>query len=131
MPTDSTVDQMHIQVFETRQQLGEAAATATAAAIGQGLAVKQEVNIVFAAAPSQNEFLAALIRRPLDWSRINAFHMDEYVGFTASRVESFRHYLRAHLLDQLAVHPVFHEIRGEAPVPAEECARYWKRSLVG
>ena len=55
-------------------------------------------NIVFAAAPSQNEFLAGLVAaNEIDWSRVGAFHMDEYLGIDADHPVSFRRYLQEHL----------------------------------
>lgn len=36
---------------------------------------KDTINIVFAAAPSQNEFLSYLNEEDIPWSRINTFHM--------------------------------------------------------
>ena len=42
------------------------------------LSMKEELNVMFAAAPSQNDVLATLVSAPeSDWSRVNAFHMDE------------------------------------------------------
>jgi glucosamine-6-phosphate deaminase len=114
---------MQIQVFETRQQLGEAAAVATAAAINRRLAVSQEVNIVFAAAPSQNEFLAALIRQPLDWNRINAFHMDEYLGLGPDAPQSFGNFLRTAMFDKVPFRSV-HLMNGLAADAPAECERY-------
>ena len=55
-------------------------------------------NVVFAAAPSQNEFLAGLVAADdIDWSRVAAFHMDEYLGIDADHPVSFRRYLQEHL----------------------------------
>lgn len=72
---------MLVRVYKNRSQLGAAAGREAAAAIRALLASKAQVRIVFAAAPSQNEFLAELAAAPdLDWSRITAFHMDEYIG---------------------------------------------------
>lgn len=56
---------------------------------------KAEINMIFAAAPSQNEFLSHLIHsKQIDWSRINAFHMDEYIGIHPEAPQSFGNFLR-------------------------------------
>lgn len=126
--TSKTFERLEAKIFPTRDAMGAAAASFASGLIAAAIAERGEARVIFACAPSQNEFLAALtspaVRDTIDWTKVTAFHMDEYVGFTGSRTESFRHYLRSHLLQQLPTPPAFHEIRGEAAVVAEECARY-------
>jgi glucosamine-6-phosphate deaminase len=60
------------------------------------------VRMAFAAAPSQNEFLAALAANPdIDWSRVTAFQLDDYVGLPAGAPQLFGSFLREHLFDQV------------------------------
>jgi glucosamine-6-phosphate deaminase len=93
-----TVDSLRVQVFEDRAQAGRAAAVGVARAIAARQEAAGRSNIVFAAAPSQNEFLAGLLaHRGIDWSRVDAFHMDEYLGLSADHPASFRRYLQEHL----------------------------------
>ena len=90
------------------------------------LSEKKVARVVFACAPSQNDFLEALLQLSsgrVDWSRVTAFHMDEYVGLGASHPASFRHYLREHLLSHVPMGQ-FHPILGEAPDMELECKRY-------
>ena len=54
-------DLLTVRIFDSRAQMGAAAAEACAAEIRRQLAEKEEINMIFAAAPSQNEFLAALV----------------------------------------------------------------------
>jgi glucosamine-6-phosphate deaminase len=97
-----TVDSLRVVVHEDRARMGRAAAEEVARAIAERLAIAAQTNIVFAAAPSQNEFLAALIAyQGIDWSRVVGFHMDEYLGLGPDHRASFRRYLREHLF-QLA-----------------------------
>ncbi|MBE3583369.1 MAG: glucosamine-6-phosphate deaminase [Limnochordaceae bacterium] len=117
------VDRLTVQIYEDRESLGRAAA----AAVGQlwrQLPGSGPVRMIFAAAPSQNEFLAHLQKQPeVDWGRVVAFHLDEYLGLPASAPQSFHTYLRSHLFD--TVHPgTIHWLNGETTVPAAECARY-------
>src|ERR1700744_936265 len=70
-----------VNVYNDRQNMGEAAAAMAGQKIHELLGQQDFINIIFAAAPSQNEFLSALIKNEsIDWSRVNAFHMDEYIG---------------------------------------------------
>ncbi|HYR56995.1 MAG TPA: glucosamine-6-phosphate deaminase [Chthoniobacteraceae bacterium] len=120
--------QLEVRVFPNRSAMGAAAAQFAAGAIAEACAARGEARVIFASAPSQSDFLDALTspqnRDAIDWRKVTAFHMDEYAGFPASRPESFRHFLRNHLLERLPAPPAFHEIRGEAADPDEECARY-------
>jgi glucosamine-6-phosphate deaminase len=89
------VDQLEIKVFETRQEMGESAAKAVADKIREIQDTKEFVNIIFASAPSQNEFLAALKEeKGIQWEKINAFHMDEYIGIAADAPQNFGYFLK-------------------------------------
>ena len=54
------VDNLDVQVYDTRDSMGEGAAAEAVAYLKQILAEKDEIYMIFAAAPSQNEFLAAV-----------------------------------------------------------------------
>lgn len=115
-------DKLNTFVYDTRLEMGRAAAKAAAAAIRQVLAEKETANVVFAAAPSQNEMLAALAEENVDFSRVNAFHMDEYLGLRPDDPHAFASYLREHIWSKapfrsVSCIPAF--------LPAEEaCAAY-------
>jgi glucosamine-6-phosphate deaminase len=80
--------------------------------------------VVFASAPSQNEFLAELRRTSgIDWPKITAFHLDEYVGVGPDHPASFRRFLVDRLFAHVKV-AAFHGLDGEARDLAAECARY-------
>lgn len=74
-------DELCVKVFSSRDEMGRVAAQEAGAKIKALLKEKSEINIIFAAAPSQNDFIQHLISdKDIAWSRINAFHMDEYIG---------------------------------------------------
>jgi glucosamine-6-phosphate deaminase len=80
--------------------------------------------VIFASAPSQNEFLAALRGDPdMPWGKITAFHLDEYVGIDPEHPASFRRFLQDRLLDHVPVR-AFHGLDGRAADLAAECGRY-------
>jgi len=114
---------MNIQVFDTKQELGRAAALRAAAAIGEALARAGEARVIAATGASQFEFLDALVTtRGIDWGRVDMFHLDEYVGVSDSHPASFRRYLRERIVER--VHPrAFHFLAGDAADPAAECRR--------
>lgn len=112
-----------VRIYDTRRNMGEAAAADVAACIRELLAVKQEIYMIFAAAPSQNEFLAALAATPgIEWNRIHALHMDEYVGLPADAPQGFGNFLRAAIFGQVPFASV--DYIGTESDPDETCRRY-------
>ena len=117
-------DFLNVKVFPTTREMGCAAAGEVAAKIVELLGQKEEVNMIFAAAPSQEAFLESLIADSrIDWTRINAFHMDEYIGLDATAPQSFARFLRDRIFDRVPFRSV-HCLNGKAPDQEAECARY-------
>lgn len=113
-------------IHPDRASMGQAAAEHVVALLSHILTSQARARIIFACAPSQDQFLERLIplsESKVDWSRVTAFHMDEYVGLEASHPANFRSYLREHLLSRIGLGE-FHLIAGEAPDPDAECKRY-------
>ena len=74
-------DKLDIRIYDTRKEMGTAAAADIETAVCDILKTKDCCNMIFAAAPSQNEVLEALAAsEKIDWSRVNAYHMDELNG---------------------------------------------------
>ena len=117
-------DKLAIVVYPDRLSMGRAAASAVSTII-RGLTARDgRTGVIFASAPSQNETLAALRADPaIDWPRVTAFHLDEYVGVSATHPASFRRFLQERLFDHVPV-GAFHGLRGEADDPEAECRRY-------
>jgi glucosamine-6-phosphate deaminase len=117
------VGRLSVEVYADRAAVGLAAGTAVANRMRELLAWQAGVRMIFAAAPSQDELLATLVAAPdVDWSRVTAFHMDEYVGLAPGDPQSFGRYLTTRLFAQVAPGNV-HLIDGSAP-PQQECERY-------
>lgn len=118
------VDQLKVEIYPDREAMGLAAAGAVAQEIRARLENQDRVSIIFASAPSQEEFLAALGLQPdLDWRRVVAFHMDEYVDLPSDAPQNFGRFLRDRLFDRVGPGQV-HYLDGNAPDLDEECARY-------
>jgi glucosamine-6-phosphate deaminase len=91
-----------VHVYPDRVAMGRAAAAAIAGDLRRRLARQSQVRMVFAAAPSQAEMLEALVSEPdIDWRRVTAFHMDEYIGLDAQAPQRFALWLQCHLFDRL------------------------------
>ena len=114
---------MQVSVSRTREEMGEKAAKAAAGMIRKAIAMNRSARIILATGQSQFEFLASLVRQPVDWSRVTVFHLDEYIGMPITHPASFRKYLKERFADQVPNLKKFHYINGEAPDPAAECRR--------
>ncbi|MEG0878872.1 MAG: glucosamine-6-phosphate deaminase [Oscillospiraceae bacterium] len=118
------VDKLSVFRYRTREDMGTNAGYMAAKAIREALDKKETLNIVFAAAPSQNEFLHSLCKNTdIEWARINAFHMDEYVGLVNGQTGSFSGFLANAIFDKVPLKSVNY-INGGAADVEQECARY-------
>jgi glucosamine-6-phosphate deaminase len=117
------VEKLQARVYVDRGALGRAAGEAAAVKLRELLAEKP-VSVIFAAAPSQNEFLGTLVAaKGIDWSQVTAFHMDEYVGLPGTAPQSFGRWLRDRIFDKVKPGKV-HYLDGMAKDAGQECARY-------
>jgi glucosamine-6-phosphate deaminase len=120
---EQTVDRLSIRIYADRKALGAACGSAAAAKFRELLAAKPDVRAIFAAAPSQNETLATLVAAPgIDWSRVTAFHMDEYMGLPPDAPQKFSLFLRRAIFDK--VRPGKVHLIDSSNDPAAECKRY-------
>jgi len=115
---------INIQILANKSALGEAAAACGATAIGSAIQRRGVANIVIATGASQFEMLAALVRRgDVDWSRVTAFHLDEYIAMPPTHPASFRRYLSERFVPHVPGLGAFHFIVGDAPDLAAELRR--------
>jgi glucosamine-6-phosphate deaminase len=114
---------MLVKVFKDRVALGLAAAGQAAAAIRRAIAERGNARIIAATAASQLEFLDALTKAPeIDWSRVEAFHLDEYIGLPVTHPGSFRKMLLEQLVRKTGI-TNYHLLDGDAADPVEVVRR--------
>jgi glucosamine-6-phosphate deaminase len=117
-------DNINVRIYSGRAELGKDAANIAGEQIRRLLETQKYVNIIFAAAPSQNEFLEALREQHgIDWQQVNAFHMDEYIGLPQGASQSFGTFLKERLFKFLPFNSVNY-INGNAHNVSDECKRY-------
>jgi glucosamine-6-phosphate deaminase len=114
---------VRIEIHADKARLGAAAAREGARAIAESIAAGGEATVVLATGASQFEMLDELVAEPLDWSKVTAFHLDEYVGIDANHRASFRRYLRERVSDRLPRLGRFVMIEGDAPDISAEVSR--------
>ena len=113
-----------VKIYDTRAEMGKAAAKDIKDRIACLLKEKAEINMIFAAAPSQNEVLAALVAdKDIEWNRVNAYHMDEYIGLDKDAPQGFGNFLKAHIFG-LAPFKSVNYIDISATDPDAESERY-------
>lgn len=93
MMTTRKVEKMSVHIFDTREEMGKVAAEDAARRINAIIAKNGVANVVFAAAPSQNDLIENLLKADIDWSKVRAFHQDEYVGISAEEPAGFGNFL--------------------------------------
>lgn len=108
---------MAIVISETAEQLGAAAAKQAAEAINKAIAEKGKARIVLSTGASQFTFFQAFIKQAIDWSKVEMFHLDEYVDLPETHIASFRKYLKERFAELVPVGRV-HYVNGEGDVAA-------------
>jgi glucosamine-6-phosphate deaminase len=114
---------MILRIFNDKVALGQAAATQAATAIRGAIAKHGKARIIAATAASQLEFLDALTKAPnIDWTRVEAFHLDEYIGLPVTHPGSFRQMLLEQLVRKTGI-ANYHLLEGDAPDPTQVVRR--------
>ncbi len=122
-------DKLKVNVYENRTLMGEAAARDIKQRIISLLSEKAEINMIFAAAPSQNDVLKALVEdKEIEWNRVNAYHMDEYIGLDKNAPQGFGNFLKAHIFGLVPFKSVNY-IDITTTNPDSEAERYGKLLL--
>ncbi len=111
---------MEIKIYEDKQTMGAAAAHKISKFINQAIKESNAASIILATGASQFEMLDHLVQEDVDWSKVTAFHLDEYIGLPASHPASFRKYLKERFVDRISGLKAFHYINGEDN-PLHEC----------
>jgi glucosamine-6-phosphate deaminase len=109
---------MLLRLFQDKVSLGRSTAEQAATAIRRAIAERGRAGIIAATGVSQLEFLDALTKTPgIDWARVEAFHLDEYIGLPATHPASFRKFLSERLVSKTGMIN-FHWIEGDAADPS-------------
>lgn len=109
---------MIVKIQRNPQELGRAAAAQGARAIRRCIEQRGKARLVFSTGASQFELYKALAQQSIDWAKVEAFHLDEYIGLPLSHKASFRKYLQERFVD--VMHPgVMHFVSTEGNIGDE------------
>ena len=118
------VDKLLVKVYTSREEMGKAAAQDFITAFKRKIGLQSSLRLIFAAAPSQNEFLENLVKsKELPWESVTAFHMDEYLGLENGDPRLFREFLKERIFSKLNFGTV-HYLTPDKEAPLNECRRY-------
>lgn len=105
---------MLLRLFNDKRVLASVAAEQAATAIQRAIAERAHARIIAATGTSQFEFLEALTKTPnIDWTKVEMFHLDEYIGLSIIHVASFRKFLIERLIRKTGITHC-HLLDGEA-----------------
>ena len=108
---------MKISVSDTPEQLGKTAAEEAARVINAAIAAKGTARILLSTGASQFQMFENLIQQPVDWTKVEMFHLDEYVGLPITHIASFRKYLTERFVEKVPLKAAYF-VSGEGDVKA-------------
>jgi glucosamine-6-phosphate deaminase len=108
---------MQVKTYIDRLTMSRAAARRAARALRDAIGARGEARIIAATGASQIDFLEALTATPgIEWTQVEMFHLDEYVGLPIDHPASFRRYLLDRLIKKTGI-VRYHLLDGEADAP--------------
>ena len=124
MTATTQFDQLTVEIYESNQALGASAALSFAKIVTHAVMEHSEAAVILATGNSQLAFIQALHEyHEIPWQQISVFHMDEYLGMSASHSASFAGFMKTRI--EMAFHPkMLYALHGDAPDPLAEMQRY-------
>ncbi|MBP5552543.1 MAG: 6-phosphogluconolactonase [Spirochaetales bacterium] len=121
---------INISVSRTAAENGRKAAIKAAELINKAIAEKGHARIILSTGASQFEMFENLVKQPVQWSKVEMFHLDEYVDLPETHIASFRKYLKERFVN--IVHPgAVHFVGdGDPKQNIEELTRELRKDVV-
>ena len=92
---------MELRICSDSKALGKSAADYIIGLLEEAIAKKGHARILMSTGASQFDTIAALIEKDFDWSKVEMFHLDEYVGIEETHIASFRKYLKEKFISKV------------------------------
>ena len=116
-------DKLRIEIFRETKEMGRASASFVAANLSKAIDEKGSASLIIGTGASQFPFLKEFLLKDLDWTKINLFHLDEYIGISDQHPASFRRFLRERVAQKVNPRYVYY-LNGDATDVAAEIKRY-------
>jgi glucosamine-6-phosphate deaminase len=111
---------MKLIVHNTKEELGLASAKHAASLIGEAIEKQGYARILLSTGASQFPFFTEFVKQPIDWNKVEMFHLDEYVGISENHPASFKRYLLDRFVN--VVHPGYYYLINGEKDPEETIA---------
>jgi glucosamine-6-phosphate deaminase len=106
---------MKIKVLRNPEELGREAAAFCTGIIKQCIAEKGKARIILSTGASQFDTIKELVTAGIDWSKVEMFHLDEYIGLPETHPASFRKYLKERFVNQINLKKAYF-VNGEGDI---------------
>lgn len=123
MRTSFYKDKLKVEIFDHKEEMGEKAASFVAENLNRALKERGHANLILGTGASQYPLLEVLLKKELDWTKINLFHLDEYIGLSDQHPASFRKFLRERVAEKVNPKNVYY-LNGDADDIDDEMRRY-------
>lgn len=92
---------MKLIISKTKEELGKLSAKHASKRIKEAIEKQGYARILLSTGASQFPFFDEFVKEDIDWSRVEMFHLDEYVGITDAHPASFKRYLTDRFVDKV------------------------------
>lgn len=99
---------MKVVISENAEELGKKAAERTAALLNQAIRDQGSARLLLSTGASQFTTLEALVKEDVDWSKVELFHLDEYIGLPDNHPASFVRYLKERFVEKIGTMKALH-----------------------
>ena len=118
-------DKLKVEIFSEKEDMGKDAASFVAGKLNQAIKDIGCANLILGTGASQYPLIEFLLKQELDWTKINLFHLDEYIGISDQHPASFRKFLKERVADKVNPKNVYY-LKGDADDIVDEIRRYEK-----
>lgn len=106
---------MKVRILKNSEKLGKEAAAYSAEIINRCIAQKGKARIVLSTGASQFDTIKALVEMDIDWSKVEMFHLDEYINLSETHPASFRKYLKERFVSKVNLKQAYF-VNGEGDI---------------
>lgn len=112
---------MRIEIYQTPDEMGARAARRIARLLNRVIREKGDARLLLSTGASQFPMFDALIHEDVNWTKVEMFHLDEYIGLPLAHKASFRRYLTERFVSKVPLKEA-HLIDGEGDIDAVRAA---------
>ena len=119
-------DKLRVEIFREKEEMGQSSAAFVAGILNQSIKDRGFTNLILGTGTSQYPLLEVLLKKEIDWTKINLFHLDEYIGLSDQHPASFRKFLKERIVDKVNPKNVYY-IKGDTDDIDAEIRRHFLR----